>query len=203
MPVDHDAADGAAPASPTPAAAPGPARKKGLMARLVDGLLAAMLVTMLGMVLLNVILRYGFGTGISASEELSRTLFVWITFIGAIVATREGTHLGVDSLVANLPHGGRVVCAVLSELIIVGCCALIFWGTLRQHEVNATMGSLVTGMPMIWVFGIGYVMALGIGALGVYKLWRIATGRISDRELFDSASAEVEAEAAIEGKGAL
>ena len=178
-------------------------RKAGLLSRLVDGLLAAMLVTMLAMVLLNVILRYGFGTGISASEELSRTLFVWITFIGAVVATREGTHLGVDSLVAHLPHAGRVACAVLSELIVLGCCMLIFWGTWRQHGVNATMGSLITGMPMIWVFGIGYVMSLGIGALGVHKLWRIATGRISDRELFDAASAEETAQAAAHGEGAL
>jgi TRAP-type C4-dicarboxylate transport system permease small subunit len=201
--VDHDAAEGAAPASPTQAGAPGPARKKGLIARLVDGLLAAMLVAMLGMVLLNVILRYGFGTGISASEELSRTLFVWITFIGAVVATREGTHLSVDSLVAHLPHGGRVVCAVLSELIVVGCCGLIFWGTLRQHAVNASMGSLVTGMPMIWVFGVGYIVSAGCALLGLYKLWRIATRQISDRELFDSPSTEVAAESVAAGKTGL
>ena len=203
MHADLTAQEGAEHRSSGQTGAPEPGPKKGLLSRLVDGLLAAMLMTMLGMVLLNVILRYGFGTGISASEELSRTLFIWITFIGAVVATREGTHLGVDSLVANLSHRGRVVCAVLSELLVVGCCGLIFWGTLRQHDVNATMSSLVTGMPMIWVFGIGYVVSLGVGALGAYKLWRIATGRISDRELFDSASSEAEAEAAIDGKGAL
>jgi TRAP-type transport system small permease protein len=168
----------------------------------VEGLLAALLVAMLAMVLGNVILRYGFGTGITVSEELSRTMFVWITFIGAVVATREGTHLGVDSMVAHLPHGGKVACAVLSELIIVGCCALIFWGTWRQHEVNATTASLVTGMPLIWIFGIGYVMSVGIGVLAVHKLWRIATGAIDDAELFDAAPADASAEALAKGEGA-
>lgn len=168
----------------------------------VEGLLAALFVAMLAMVLGNVVLRYGFGTGITVSEELSRTMFVWITFVGAIVATREGTHLGVDSLVVHLPRGGKVACAVLSELIILGCCVLVFWGTWRQHEVNATTASLVTGMPLIWVFGVGYVMSVGIGVLALHKLWRIATGAIDEAELFDAAPADASPEAIAKGEGA-
>ena len=163
--------------------------KVDLLFKGVEGLLAAMLAVMLAMVLGNVILRYGFGTGIVASEELSRTIFVWITFIGAVVATREGTHLGVDSMVAHLPHRGKVACAGLSELMILGCCVLIFWGTWRQHEVNATTASLVTGMPLIWIFGVGYVVSGGIGVLALHKLWRIATGTIADAELLGAAPA--------------
>lgn len=173
--------------------------KVDLLFKGVEGLLAAMLVTMLVMVLGNVILRYGFGTGITVSEELSRTMFVWITFIGAVVATRDGTHLGVDSMVAHLPPRGKLACAVASELIILGCCALIFWGTWRQHEVNATTASLVTGMPLIWVFGVGYVVSMGTGVLALHKLWRIATGTIAETELFDTASAQ----ALDKGEGAL
>ena len=192
------------PDSPAPQKSPAapPLRrpsKVDLLFKGVEGLLAAMLAVMLVMVLGNVILRYGFGTGIVASEELSRTMFVWITFIGAVIATREGTHLGVDSLVAHLPHRGKVVCAGLSELIILACCVLIFWGTWRQHEVNATTASLVTGMPLIWVFGVGYVVSMGIGVLALHKLWRIATGTIAETELFDTASAQ----ALDKGEGAL
>ena len=163
--------------------------------------MAAMLVSMLVMVLGNVILRYGFGTGITVSEELSRTLFVWITFVGAVVATREGTHLRVDSMVAHLPHRGKVACAVLSELIILGCCVLIFWGTWRQHEVNATTASLTTGMPLIWIYGVGYVLSLGIGVLVIHNLWRIFTGSIAEAELFDAASAQASVEALRKGEG--
>ena len=48
--------------------------------KLWEALLALMLAAMLCMVLVNVVMRYGFGTGLSATEELSRTLFVWLTF---------------------------------------------------------------------------------------------------------------------------
>ena len=55
---------------------------------------------------------------------------------------------------------------------------------MRQHEVNATTASLMTGMPLIWIFGVGYVVSLGIGGLGLHKLWRIATGTLPANELF-------------------
>ena len=57
----------------------------------------------------NVVLRYGFNTGITVSEEVSRWLFVYMTFLGAIVALREHGHLGVDMLVNRLPVAGKKI----------------------------------------------------------------------------------------------
>ena len=167
--------------------------------KLVEAVLALMLASMLCMVLVNVVMRYGFGTGLSATEELSRTLFVWLTFCGAVLATYESAHLGVDSLVERLPHGGRVACAVISELAVLACCLLVFWGTWRQHDVNASNKSLTTGMPMIWVFGIGYVVSIGIGLITVWRLWKLATSAQPDAELFDAGAQQ----AALKGEAVL
>jgi TRAP-type C4-dicarboxylate transport system permease small subunit len=46
---------------------------------------------------------------------------------------------------------------------------------------------------MIWVYGMGYVTSVGIGVLIVNKLWRIATGRITDDELVQIQDSEEEA----------
>ena len=154
----------------------------------VDALLALMLLTMVAMVLSNVVLRYGFSTGIASSEELSRTLFIWLTFIGAVVATREGTHLGVDSLLRRLPRKGQLAMVFVSELIVLACCVLLLRGTWSQHEVNATSVSLITAMPLIWVYGVAYVTSVGIGLLVLAKLWRIATGRATDKDIFGAAA---------------
>src|SRR5262249_51169519 len=62
---------------------------------LIGGILALMVVLVFG----NVVLRYGFNSGIAISEEISRYLFIWLTFLGAIVAVHEHEHLGVDTLV--------------------------------------------------------------------------------------------------------
>ncbi|MBU0892182.1 MAG: TRAP transporter small permease subunit, partial [Gammaproteobacteria bacterium] len=57
--------------------------------RVLDALGGLFLAAMVVLVFGNVVLRYVFNTGITISEELSRWLFVWLTFMGAVVALRE------------------------------------------------------------------------------------------------------------------
>ncbi len=66
-------------------------------------LLAVMVVLVFG----NVVLRYGFNSGITLSEEVSRWMFIWLTFLGAVIALKERGHLGVDMLVGKLPACGQ------------------------------------------------------------------------------------------------
>lgn len=82
------------------------------MPKLIDGffkllefLVVLCLLAMVIMVFGNVVMRYAFNSGIQVSEEMSRYCFIWLTYLGAMVAMREGGHLGVDSLVKALPLG--------------------------------------------------------------------------------------------------
>jgi len=159
-------------------------RAVDLLFKGIEGLMVVLLVGMIGMVLGNVILRYGFDTGIMASEELSRTFFVWLTFIGAVVAAREGTHLSAASLLRHIPRKYAVCLAAVRELVVIGCCVLLVLGSVAQHEVNATTASLVTGIPLIWEFGIIYVRSVGVAVFSLRTLWQLATGRLSDADIF-------------------
>ena len=158
----------------------------------IEMILALCMFSMVAMVFGNVVLRYVFNSGITVSEEMSRFVFVWMTFIGAIVAMRDGTHLGVDTLITKLPRAGKKFCLAISEFLMLVCCILFFWGTWQQHEVNATNLAPVTGLNMIWVYGIGYVTSAGIGLLILNKLWRLATNRITDQELVQIRDSEEE-----------
>ena len=60
-----------------------------LYCRLLKCTIAFCLAVMVVLVFGNVVLRYAFNSGITVSEELSRWLMVWLTFLGAIVALRE------------------------------------------------------------------------------------------------------------------
>ena len=97
-----------------------------MMVKLVDlyfrslkALVALCLALMVLLVLGNVILRYVFNTGLTLSEELSRWLFVYLVFLGAVVALRERAHLGVDSLVKRLPASGQRACLVVSLILML------------------------------------------------------------------------------------
>lgn len=149
----------------------------------IEAVLAALLLGMVLMVFGNVLLRYVFNSGIQVSEELSRFFFIWLTFIGAIVAMRDGAHLGMDNFVNKLSRRGKLVCLALCQAMMLLCCVMMFRGTWVQHEINATTAAPVTGLSMIWVFGVAYLTSVAIGLMALRTLWRIVRGQIADDEL--------------------
>ena len=151
--------------------------------RLMEWVLIGLLAGMAAMVFLNVVLRYGFNSGLTFSEEMSRYLFVWLTFIGAVLTFGEHGHIGVETLVRRFGRRGRVICMAVSNLIILLCAGVLFWGTWLQHDINASMTAAVVGLSMIWVFGVGYFSALGIALIAGLRLFRILTGRTTEAEI--------------------
>jgi TRAP-type C4-dicarboxylate transport system permease small subunit len=158
--------------------------------KLFELFIVACLVAMVVMVFGNAVLRklsdWGillFGGGIDISEELSRILFVWLTFVGAVVVARENAHLGVDTLVARFGTAGRTVMMVLSDLFVILCCAVFFWGTWRQAGLHVSNFAPITGMSMIWVYGVGFFASLGMGLLAAARILRALTGHLGPLEL--------------------
>jgi TRAP-type C4-dicarboxylate transport system permease small subunit len=97
--------------------------------RLLGYLIAAVLAVMVALVFGNVVMRYGFNSGFTLSEELSRWLFVWLTFLGAVVALHENAHLGTDMLVGKLSPAGKRMAMGATLLLMLLCMGLIFKGT--------------------------------------------------------------------------
>jgi len=135
------------------------------------------------MVFGNVVLRYGFNSGIDISDEMSRYCFVWLTYLGAMVAMREGGHLGVDTMVKHLSIKGKKVCLFLSEALMLGVNGLFFLGTWKMHELQVTNVSPVVGISMIWIYGIGYIVAVVMGIINLNVLYRLLTGKLREDEL--------------------
>ena len=73
------------------------------MKKILEAILAINLAVLSCIVFINIILRYGFQTSILSVDELSRYLFVWLTFIGAIVAFMDNAHVQVTFLVDGQP----------------------------------------------------------------------------------------------------
>lgn len=154
-----------------------------LFYRFLDLVLIVLLSSMALMVFLNVILRYAFNSGISVSDELSRFFFVWLTFIGAVVAHRHHMHMGMETFVATLGRRGRLLMMGISEIVIIGCSAVLFWGTWKQLPINISMKAPVTEMPMAWVYGTGMFTAAGIILISLVRFIRLLRGRMTDEEI--------------------
>ena len=150
----------------------------------------ACLVAMVVMVFGNVVMRYVFNSGITVSEEMSRYCFIWLTYLGAMVAMHEKGHLGVDTLVKNLPLGGKKFCVFASECLMLFCNGLFLLGTWKMHELQVTNVSPVVGISMIWIYGMGYIVGAVMGAIIVHVLYRLLTGQMREDEMVMVVEAE-------------
>jgi len=157
------------------------------MERLVDAfcraLVAMMAVALMAMVVLvfgNVVLRYGFNSSITQSEEIGRWLFVWITFMGAVVALREHAHLGTDALVARLPPLGKKICLVLGHLAMLYVCYLVFKGGLEQTRINMDVLAPSTQVPMAVLHAAGVAFSFCAGVVLLLDLWLLFSGRMQE-----------------------
>ncbi len=172
-----------------------------VMAKIVDGyffalkiLIAACLAAMVVLVFGNVVLRYGFNSGITVSEELSRLFFVWLTFLGAIVALRQHGHLGMDSLVAALPRAGKTLCFAVSHAIMIYVTWLLLQGSWDQTLINLDVAAPATGLSMGLFYGSGVVFGVSALAILAVNLLRALAGRLSDGELIMVKDSEEQAE---------
>jgi len=160
-----------------------------LMKRL-EGLIGVILAAMVVLVFGNVVLRYGFNSGITVSEEVSRYLFIWLTFIGAVIAVHEHAHLGVDSLLRALPRNGKMVCVVISEVLMLVAVGLLFHGSWKQTVINMATNSPVAQVPLALIYVAGLVASVMMGVLILRNLYRVVFVGATDSDLVLSVESE-------------
>ncbi|UUZ69906.1 TRAP transporter small permease [Polaromonas sp. P2-4] len=151
--------------------------------RLLEVLIALALAVMVVLVFGNVVLRYAFNSGITVSEEISRWLFVWLVFLGAIVALKEHGHLGSDMLVSRLPTLGKKVLLVVGHMLMLYITWLLFSGSLEQAKINMDVEAPATGASVAIFYAAGIVFAVSAGVVLVYEIWLALSGRLSDADM--------------------
>ena len=151
--------------------------------KVLDALIALLLAAMVLLVFSNVVLRYVFNSGIAVSEEMSRWMFVWLTFIGAVIAVHRHAHLGTDALVTRLSARGKRVCLVVGHLLMLWICWLLFKGAWQQVLINANVTAPASGLPMAVVYAGGLFFAVSAAPLLLIDLVRAIRGTLGEDEL--------------------
>lgn len=77
---------------------------------------------------INVVLRYGFNTGIIWGLEMTTFLFAWLVLFGISYAVKTTAHLGVDAIINLFSGGTKRVLAIIAGLICVAYAALLLKG---------------------------------------------------------------------------
>ncbi len=156
-------------------------------------LIVACLAVMGLLVFGNVVLRYAFNTGIAISEELSRLLFVWLIFMGAVLASAQRIHIGFDTLLQAVGPRTRRLLVTLTGLLLLAGCAIFIVGGWRQTQINLANSYPVLGISYAWLYGVGLVFGVALlfpVCSNLLRAWRGEEG-----ELTEDLGAQIEAEA--------
>ena len=103
-----------------------------LLGRAVNELEESAIALILGLMTLitfiNVILRYGFNTGLIWGLEATSFLFAWLVLFGVSYAVKVTAHLGVDAIINLLSPATRKALALIAAIICVFYAALVMKG---------------------------------------------------------------------------
>lgn len=135
---------------------------KNVLYGILKVFVSVVLISMVLMIFVNAVLRYVFNSGISATEELSRYAFVWVSALGAILAYWQNKHVGVDILVNSLHGLPKLVIQIISELIVLYALYIIIYGGWKYFLSTSNLDSAAIPIPMgiitITPFVIGLAM---------------------------------------------
>ena len=156
----------------------------------IKAIIAILLIAMVVLVFGNVVLRYCFNSGIAISEELSRWLFVWMVFLGAIVGLREHAHLGVDGLVKALPPAGRKACYAVSHALMIYASVLLTEGSWKQAILNWDTIAPASGLSVGIFYAAGLVFGVSSTVILVHELYLLLTGKLASSDLIAVSESE-------------
>lgn len=135
----------------------------------VSGAVAVMitLVAMFGAILLNVILRYFFGSGITWAYEIPAILFPWCVAGGMVMAAAQGRNITVDVLTAILPGPLRKALAVTVNLFVGAVSAGVVYYSMPIIKASQFSRLAETGIPQIYgysslVYAFSMIAVIGL-----------------------------------------
>ena len=104
-------------------------------------------------------------TALAWSEELTRYLMVWATFLGASCMYRRSGHISVTFIQDLFPHVGRQVMQVCCHLLCGAfCIAAVIYG-LEYMSLQSRQLSAALRIPMSWVY---LAIPVGCGIIVCY-----------------------------------
>ena len=119
--------------------------------RIEQTLVSILLSVMILIAFFQIILRNLFATGLTWGDPLVRNLVLWVAFIGAAIATREGKHISIDVAVQWVPSRGKIYIEVITQLFSFIICGLLTFASWKFVRNEALTGSVTFLGIRAWV----------------------------------------------------
>ena len=121
-------------------------------------------------VFLNVALRIFFNSGLTWSEELSRYLFVFVTYIGAISAMRVNGHMVVDMLISKVPPQAQMALYVLAQSLVAVLMGILVHGSYKMVIQNTASKTAALGISYSILYFAGIITGVSIAVMAAANI---------------------------------
>jgi len=167
---------------------------RNLVTKLEEGFLSLLLVSMTLLVFIEVVMRFGFNSGIHWAQEVTLLLAAWFVLFGASYGVKVGAHIGVDVFVKMLPgkaHRGFTLLAVGLSLLY---CGLFLYGSWIYLSKMKMIGIELEDLPVpkwipMSILVIGFVLLIvRFLQLG----WKVLRGEADGFHFADEAKESME-----------
>ncbi len=146
----------------------------GIINRLEELLLAVSLAVMTLLTALQVVLRYGFDSGLIWSLEATSYAFSWLLVIGMSLCVRNGSHIATDLALKQLAALPRRIAEAVQHAICIAYAAMMLYGSVWLVIRLQQMGHMARDIELPrWLLTV--VLPLGFSLL-TWRLLQAALG---------------------------
>ena len=153
---------------------------------IADYVLASFFAGTIVVVAAGVVWRYVLRSPLVWTVELSRILFVWMTFLGAALAVKEGSHICVTLLVEHLPGRVRKYLGILRLILVVAFLGFMVYVGARWVQLTAGTRTPALGLPLNYVsyaaLPVGFLLAIYFDLRQVVAAFRNGSSKSASKE---------------------
>lgn len=162
---------------------------RSIIDQLEEGIISLLLASMTLLVFVEVVLRFGFATGLLWAQELTLHLSAWMVLFGASYGVKVGSHIGVDALVKILPSKAARAVSLIGVLLCLAYCGLFIKGSWVYLAKMYKIGIDLEDLPIPkWIAH--SILFIGMVLLAFRLLevgWKIIQGKSDGFKLLDEA----------------
>jgi C4-dicarboxylate transporter DctQ subunit len=124
-----------------------------------ENIITVLLPLMCIVIFMATVFRYTKTIALPWAEEFARFTMIWIIFIGAGAAAKDGSHFGVDIVVANLPKTGKKICYIIQNILVVAFCGFVTYWAMKNIRIQYVNGQVSPAMHIpVWFMYMSVVL---------------------------------------------
>jgi len=116
-----------------------------------DAILALLLSSMISVAAIQVLLRNLFDSGLYWGDSLVRVMVLWVAMIGAMVASRDDSHIRIDIVGRFLSDRYKPIVSRVTHLFTMLVLAMFAWASFEFVQYEFEEGALAFGQIPAWV----------------------------------------------------